>query len=251
MGGGERPFKRTPHPAAAAATVGARSRTESTTLVFAVAVAVTLGVACGVWLNSLLASASSAGRAAPARVPSGASADAPPPAVEPGTLQGSIETADAGAAAGTEPALTEKGPLVTEVEGRAPKPAATPVAREASPRPKVEVRLGTTWEVERRASPEREQGRAKPCALYASASALNIRGGGAAPLVLGGPGEAGPVNVSTPSWADIAVFREGGAAGGRGWVRYLVKSVSKRPGLYAVHFNTPCGSQTVRVTVAR
>jgi hypothetical protein len=79
---------------------------------------------------------------------------------------------------------------------------------------------------------------------------LTLRGGGAASLVVGGPGEAGRVTVTTPDWADIAVFAEG-RAGGNGWVRYSVRSVSRRPGVYTLHFKTPCGSQSIPVMVTR
>jgi hypothetical protein len=213
----------------------------------AVAVAVALGIGCGFWINARLASAANAGRAAPARPAPDARAavrdEAPPPTDETGTSHDSVETTDAPAAR-TEPA-------VTSVEGSAVRQAAaaTRVAREASPQPKVEVRPGTRWEVERRAAPGREQGRAAPCALYASAGALTLRGGGAAPLVLGGPGEAGRVTVNTPDWSNIAVLYEGRA--GNGWARYSVRSVSGRPGVYTVRFNTPCGSKTIPVTVTR
>jgi hypothetical protein len=94
------------------------------------------------------------------------------------------------------------------------------------------------------------QGRSVPCALYASAGSLNIRGGGAAPLVVGGPGEAGRVTVTTPDWSHISVFSEG-RADGNGWLRYSVRSVSKKPGVYTVRVTSPCGSQNIPVTVGR
>lgn len=216
--------------------VGARARSETTTLVFAVAVAVALGVACGIWINSLLASSAAAGRAARTRP----APEAPPPAEEVKSLQAaSAETADA-------PAALKEEPAAAVVEGRVLKPAATPIpahaAREASPRP------AATPEPEKSLEPGREVLRETPCALYSSASSLAMRSGGAASLVVVGPGQA-PVTVSTPSWADIAVLYEGPAAGRNGWVRYTVKSVSKRPGLYTVHFATTCGAQTIPVTV--
>ena len=86
--------------------------------------------------------------------------------------------------------------------------------------------------------------------MYASANSLTIRNGGMAALLVGGPGEAGRVTVTTPHWSDIAVFAEG-RAGGNGWLRYSVKSVSNKPGVYTVRFTTPCGSQTIAVTVTR
>ena len=141
---------------------------------------------------------------------------------------------------------------MTAVETPTSKPASTPApthaAREASRQPKVEVSRGSRWEVLKgAASGRQQQNRAAPCALYASAGALTLRGGGAAPLVLGGPSEAGRVAVTTPDWSNIAVLYEGRA--GNGWSKYSVRSVSGRPGVYTVRFATPCGSKTIPVTV--
>ena len=220
--------------AAVTAAAGARARSETTTLVFAVAVAVALGVACGVWINSLLASSAAAGRAARTRP----APEASPPAEETRTLQASVETADAPAAV--------KEPAAAVVEERVLEPSAapspSPAAREMSPRP------AATPEAVKGVASGREVRRESPCALYSSASSLTMRSGGAAFLVVGGPGQA-PITVSTPNWADIAVLYEGPAAGRNGWVRYTVRSISKRPGLYTVHFATSCGSQTIPVTV--
>ena len=235
MSEGTQPARTTFEPAATAPAAGARRPSESATLACAVAVAVALGIACGFWINARLTSAASAGRAAHTRPTPDARADTPPPTDETRTSHDTVETEDAPAAS-TEPAATV-------VEGRASKPA----AREVSPQPKVEVRLGTTWEVARRASPEREQGRATPCALYASAGSLTLRGGGASTLVFGGPSEAGRVTVTTPDWSNIAVLYEGRT--GNGWARYSVRSVSGRAGIYTVRFATPCGSKTIPVTV--
>jgi hypothetical protein len=242
MSDGERTTVRSSDPGADAAAAGARTRSEAATLVCAVTVAVVLGVACGIWVNSLLAaSAASAGWPAPSRLPPGARADAPPPAEETKAPQSSVETA------GTPAAAEESAAAV--VESRTLKPAATPAPTPAGRGAKTDARAAVAPGVLKGAEPVRGQGRTSPCALYASASSLTIRGGGAASLVLGGPGESGALNVSTQSWADIAVFREGPAPGGNGWVRYTVKSVSRRPGLYAIHFSTRCGSQTINVTV--
>ncbi|MFL6255853.1 MAG: hypothetical protein ACJ74T_12645, partial [Pyrinomonadaceae bacterium] len=105
MSDGAEPTTTTFDPAANAATVNARPRSESATLICAVAVAVALGIACGVWINSLMASAASAARSAPRRPTPDARADTPPPpAGETGTPQASNETADAPAAR-TEPAV--------------------------------------------------------------------------------------------------------------------------------------------------
>lgn len=264
MGDADRPFKRTTDRAAAAASADARPRSETTTLVFAVSVAVALGVACGIWINSLMASAASAGRAAAiSRLTSGAragDAGASRGAAESKVVTDATDTTDVTDTTDTTDATdaaaassSEPEPEVFVVEGRESEPAAaaktpvaTPVAREAGPRPKAEAAPGV---LKREPPAARAQARATPCATYASASSLSVRVGGAAYLVLGGPGEAGPLNVTTPNWADIVVLREGRAAGGNGWTRYVVKSVSTRPGRYTVHFATPCGSQNINVTV--
>jgi hypothetical protein len=240
MNDGANPFKPTFDP-----TANARTRSEAATLALAVSVAVALGVACGLWINARLASAASAGRAA-AEQPAPAVAAEPrpvehgnhtPPTIEAKPTQDSVETADAG--------TDLKGRTDA---GRALQPVA-PAAREASPPAKPEVRQEIVPGGERGTTSGREQGRAAPCALYASAGSLTVRGGGATPLVLGGPGESGRVSVNTPDWSNIAVLYEGRT--GNGWMRYTVRSVSNRPGVYAVRFITPCGSKTIPVTVTR
>ena len=237
MGDGEEQAGKTFDPnATVAASANARRPSEGATLAVAVAVAVALGIACGFWINARLAAAAAAGRAAHTRP----APDAPPPAGETGTTHGSVETADA--AAKTEPS-------VTSVESHALKPTATPAAREVSPQQRADVRTAVVPGVEKRAVAEREQSRATPCALYASAGSLTLRGGGAAPLVLGGPGEGGHVTVATPDWSNIALLYEGRT--GNGWSRYSVRSVSGRAGVYTVRFTTPCGSKTIPVTVTR
>jgi hypothetical protein len=124
-----------------------------------------------------------------------------------------------------------------------------PLANEASPAAKTAGRRGVSPEVDTKRATA-VQGRVAPCTLYASAGSLTIRNGGATTLVVGGPGGEGRVTVTTPDWSDIAVLSEG-RAGGNGWMRYSVRSVSKRPGVYTVRFKTPCGLQTIPVTVAR
>ena len=63
-----------------------------------------------------------------------------------------------------------------------------------------------------------------------------------------GMNKAASAGKSAVFWlAFIAVVREGRTA--NGWVRYAVKSISNRPGLYTVTFSTPCGAQTIPVTV--
>lgn len=230
--------------ATSGSTAKARRPSESATLVCAVVLAVALGVACGFWINSLLASSAAARRAAPARATSKARAETPP-ADKTLTSQVSVET-PAAAPLNTEPAATK-------AEAREPKQLAAavgPAREEAATRPEARARLVASFVTRESNEPkgEEEQARpASPCALYASTDSLTMRGGGAAFLVVGGPGVGDSVDVTTQSWADIAVAREGRAA--NGWVRYAVKSISKRPGLYSVQFSTRCGSQTIPVTV--
>lgn len=246
-----------------------RSPSETTTLVCAVSLAVALGVACGAWINSRLASAASTPSAAVNRLrpveraavqqapePTAAAEPAPaehhdahtatgdaPPSVE-SPEAGRPGADDSGVAADkvSEPRRAGPAPLEAEERPRAKAPGARGGAAE------VEERRGGAREVAKRATAG--QGRVAPCALYASASALTVRGGGAATLILGGPGEAGRVTVTTPNWSDIAVFSEG-RVGDKGWVRYSVRSISKRAGVYAVRFATPCGSHNIPVTVTR
>jgi hypothetical protein len=160
-----------------------------------------------------------------------------------------------------EPRATElsgtNSTATTDEEGAVKRRAAVvaPVASEESRRAKPDGRPGDVPDAGKKAPDVGKkatvgQGRALPCGLYASMGSLTIRLGGAASLVLGGPGEAGRVTVTTPDWSDIAVFSEG-RTGGNGWMRYSVRSISKRAGVYTVRFTTPCGSKTIPVTVTR
>jgi cytoskeletal protein RodZ len=240
----------------------ARPQTETTTLVFAVCVAVALGVACGVWINTSLTAAASKTVQAPARLMPAATAEQTAPASPGGPESLSDDSRRAASETGSDaspvdsnpPAesRTQSHPAATDAAHKdrpAPAPA-PPITREAnrsekSPAARVEGR-----EVKAEPGSRPRAGAAAPCSPYASAGSLTLRGGGAAALVVGGPGEAGRVTVTTPDWADIAVFSEG-RAGGNGWVRYSVRSVGKRPGVYTLHFKTPCGSQSIPVTVTR
>lgn len=231
--------------------------TQTGRLVCVSLIGLALGVACGLWINARLASATS--RSAPVRLlpdahagertavastavqpPPDHSDDAPPPAEE-------ITTPAAPDAEG------EGGTSAVADEGRGRKSGGG--GSNAAAAGENRAPASTDWRRARGAAGEtretaaRARGGAGPCALYTSAGALNLRSGAATTLVLGGPGAQG-VTVSTPDWSDIVVFPEG-AAGGKGWVKYSVRSVSKRPGVYAVRFKTRCGSQTVRVTVGR
>jgi hypothetical protein len=240
-----------------------QSTSETATLVYAVSVAVALGIACGTWINAHLASAASIAPPAPTRLLPAAAANVPKTA-EPSAVTEPRLTDHNDTSAAAEPLTPSHGfgePANAETPRANPSAAtdkqnagkrgsgiSVPAASEVSRPVRDDERPARAQEAEKRATAV--QGRAAPCALYASASSLTIRNGGAADLVVGGPGEAGRVTVSTPHWSDIAVFTEG-RVGVNGWVRYSVRSVSKKPGVYAVRFTTPCGSQTIPVTVTR
>ncbi len=160
----------------------------------------------------------------------------------------SDKVADAGAEAH---GATDSG----AVAAASPEPS-RPVAWEVGPLPKQGAPAAVARaNAERGAaqSGERAAGRGAqaqpgPCALYVSANSLSVRGGGAAPLILGGPGVGVRINVSTPDWSSLAVIYEG-PAGHNGWLRYSVRSVNRKPGLYTVRVSSPCGSQAISVTV--
>jgi hypothetical protein len=249
----------------------ARPQPETTTLVFAVTVAVTLGVACGVWINTRLTAAASETLHAQSRLMSPAKAEPTAPAPSGDAPAGSDdshqqavnddshqtaaadggETSPADSNAPSESQTQSASAAVADMRKDRTTPAvAAPVTREADPSEKSPAARDRAREVDAEPRARTRAGGAAPCAPYASVGSLTLRGGGAASLVVGGPGEAGRVTVTTPDWADIAVFAEG-RAGGNGWVRYSVRSVSRRPGVYTLHFKTPCGSQSIPVMVTR
>jgi hypothetical protein len=237
-----------------------RAQSETVTLVCAVVAAVALGIACGAWINARLASAASVTHPAPAQLmaaaPSGQTAPAPSGDAE--TV--SVDSHATGAAAGEDTSSNDSDTsseaqrqhlsATADEKGRPASGIVTTAAREASPSEKPAGAHDKAREAEAETRAARGQGRAGPCALYTSSGALTIGGGGAATFVVGGPGDAGRVTVTTPNWSDIAVFSEG-RSGGNGWARYSVRSISKRAGVYTVRFSTPCGSQNIPVTVTR
>ena len=98
--------------------------------------------------------------------------------------------------------------------------------------------------------PEKRQG-GDPCRLLVSERSLSIRaGGGSETITVSSQNVAGPTQVtaSTKNWPDIVIFPEPRGNPG-GPVKYSVISVSKRAGTFAVNFTSPCGRQTVPVTV--
>jgi len=220
-------------------------------LVIAVTVAMLLGVACGLWLSARLASAALEAPPLPAasrptlnaeRPESAATKSAPHDTEDVSALvDGPTPPAAAAGESDDEKASTSTPPRAHagNAEGaRGLSNAARPAADEVE----------TTGETDgRKNAPSRAA--ASPCPLYASALALTVRNGLDAALVLGGPGPHGRVTVTTPDWADIAVFSEGAAGGNRGWMKYSVRSVSKRAGVFSVRVSGVCGSLTIPVRV--
>lgn len=258
-----------------------RLPSETTTFVFAVSVAVALGVTCGAWINARLASAASIKTAPPSRLlpasrataqepPALAAASEPRPAGSEANAAGDPEvkaSEDEAAPSSSEPAREPDEPSGAKASGErheasADEGGARRHADDAGAAPQ-RARQATSpsssdADVSRGGgslpganAAARAQGRATPCALYVSSGSLSLRNGGAATIVIGGPGVQGRVTATTPDWSDITVFNEGQAGGQSGWVKYSVRSVSRRSGVYAIHFQTPCGAQTIPVTVAR
>jgi len=236
---------------------------ESVRLVCAATIAVSLGVGCGLWINARLASATPEPAAAQARPSTVVEADngeddaasALTAPVDHGEAVSADSKTDPAAGVGraeearramNNPARTADdgaGDKRDAIGGASVTPGGASAADESAARGGETTRAGVK-------SARSAQGGAAPCALNASAGALNIRSGGGASLILGGPGRQGALSVTTPNWSDIAVFREG-RAGDKGWIKYSVRSVSGRAGLFAVNVKGPCGSLTIPVTVAR
>jgi hypothetical protein len=202
---------------------------------------------------------SSAGEASPARGPAD-KADVAKSGTVSGATKGEAPASGVASPSRADEVATVKaepnGVMESEAGAAASPDPSRPLAWEVSPLPKAGKRAVARVNLERGAAQagERAAGRGAqsqpvPCGMYASASSLSVRLGGVAPLILGGPGQGVRINVGTPDWSAIAVIFEGPAAGHNGWLRYSVRSVGRTPGLYAVRFSTPCGSQTIPVTV--
>jgi len=241
-----------------------RPQSETTTLVFAVTVAVALGVASGVWVNAKLTAEASKNLPPPARLAPAATPEQTAPggdahSVSDDSRQAASENggetpannSDAPPEAQAESQTERSSPATGDVRrGRPTTGVVVPATREASPSEKSRTARDEVREADDAPRARAKAGGAAPCAPYASAGSVAMRVGGVSSLVVGGPGAAGRITVTTPDWADIAVFSEG-RAGGNGWVRYTVRSISRRPGAYTLQLRTPCGSQTIPVTVAR
>jgi len=228
-------------------------------LLLATLAAITTGVACGLWLTSRSAStsppappqsdaAASAARqseTAAAETPSNVEAGGPPAGDEltppAGADDQSPEAAQGAADERAAEGVDAPSPKVVEA-----KPAAEGEARRgaaAAPTAPAGTAVST-------ASVEREAGGPSDgrCALSVSESSLSIPAGGGSGTINVSVSGAARVRATTNNWQDIAVFSDArGGEGGR--VRYTVISVSKRPGTFAVNFNSPCGTKTVPVTV--
>lgn len=219
-------------------------------LVVAVTVAMLLGVACGLWLSARLASSAMDASALPAQSRPALNEDESEPDV---TKPAPDDSEDATAVVNnpSPPTVARESDDEKEPVSTPPRAPAENVreAESKAARPSASEAEAPSETASRKNAPSK--GAASPCPLYASASALTVRGGGEAALVLGSHGQQGRLAVTTPNWADIAVFSEGNAGGNRGWMRYSVRSVSKRAGAFSVRVNGPCGSLTIPVKVVR
>lgn len=224
---------------------------EVTRLACAASLAVVLGVGCGLWLFARLASASSTRLQGARSLPAARTAESS--AVTPTAVPevGSVERAAAPSSpveASPQTRVLGANRRAALAEGREAKRAAARVedaeSADESSSPSS-ARRSSTREAATRTKAVRAAGGANPCATYTSTGSLSLRGGGTAALVLGGQ-----ATVTTPNWADIAVFSEGRAGGaGRAWTKYAVRSVSGRAGSYALRVASPCGAQTIPVRV--
>jgi hypothetical protein len=243
---------------------------ERATIICAVIVAAALGGASGLWLSAQWASAAAS---ADATAPADATAaraernETQPPPLEAGSIQtgviepnasdGSTASADNALPKPTSPDSAEPSPVGTrthssrKTEDDKDDAKANAVVnvrtngREKRPEEEVErEHAGRTGEP--RSAFARAQG--GPCRLSMNAGALAMRGGGSATVTLSLGGAGGAVAASTPDWSNIVVLSESGPFGNEAQ-RFLIRSVSGRPGTYSVSFRSPCGSRTIPVTV--
>jgi hypothetical protein len=239
---------------------------ESAKIICAVLIAVFLGAASGLLIKSRWASAAaSSGQPSSSLPPSGSrAADQKLSAPLNGVEQVNGDANDPPPAAAQAPPLSDlDGPLhaggrrmslgKTEDEGSKANvvraDTAHPTASEKRPPEKAEGDRNGDRSMESRLTAGRRQG--DLCTLSSVTNSLTIYIGGSATITLsfGGATVTSPVRTSTPDWSDIAVFSESRTSGGL--LKYSVRSVSNRAGVYRVIFRTPCGSRTIPVTVTR
>ena len=83
------------------------------------------------------------------------------------------------------------------------------------------------------------------CVLSLSEESLSVRPGGSATVTvsLSEGGDLTNVKATTSHWSDIMVLAAKSLGG------YIVSSISKKEGAYAVNFSSPCGMKTLTVNV--
>jgi hypothetical protein len=241
---------------------------ERATIICAVIVAAALGGASGLWLSAQWASAAASADATAPVAPTAARAErnetqAPPSeagsirsvANEPTASDESTASADNVEPKPTSPDSVEPSPAdrrtpsSRKTEDDKDDAMANAVVRSTGREKRAEEKVerehaGRTGEP--RSAFARAQG--GPCRLSLSAGALAMRGGGSASITLSLGGAGGAVTTSTPDWSNIVVLSESGPFGNEAQ-RFLIRSVSGRPGTYSVSFRSPCGSRTIPVTV--
>ena len=240
---------------------------ESAAIICAVLFAVSLGAASGLWINSRWASPASDGVTASSLLPPGTRAAGqklPAPLNEPEQVNGdsndppaakaearpSPDSDEPSSPAGARRMLTGETEDVGSNVGTDVDDTAPSTAREKTPKEKEGEGRDGTRSVESNVRDGRGQAVSGRCTLSASAGSVTISGGGMASITLRVGRANGPASVTaaTPDWSDIAVFSEPGTGDS---LKYSIRSVNNRAGVYRVSFRTPCGSKTVPVTVVR
>lgn len=229
----------------------------------AAAAGLALGVACGQWLITRLADRlpPAQAQAATAVEAAGRTESAAPSETSSAGGAGRPAAAEAGLPAGAD---TSTALADAEKLSPADRPgAAVESARRRPPVNDEAARRKATGEAPRataagagrevvtaggRDAGEPYGRRGGRCGLSVSAGSLSLRPGGSGTVTAAVDelNARGAVKASTKNWPDIAVFSE---PGGGPRVRYTIISTSRRPGAYAVTFQSPCGAKTLSVTV--
>jgi hypothetical protein len=219
------------------------------------AAALILGLVGGLWAGSRVASVSSSNtfRAPPtaetvafARTASEVRVDNPAGGGVDSATGGVEDPARAAAPVIDDGRMARPAPPADEARGPKEPGAETSAAADGTHGGKAAIEsVGSA------AGVTKQQPGGGPCRLLVSEHSLSIHaGGGSDTITVSSQSADGPAHVTatTKNWPDIVVLPESRGKPG-GPVRYSVVSVSKRTGVYAVHFKSPCGTKTVPVTV--
>jgi hypothetical protein len=101
-------------------------------------------------------------------------------------------------------------------------------------------------------SPAPRSDEIKPCTVTTSEERITLQNnGGNLMVMVGAEGDADlkAIVARSSSPADITLVRELDSASVKGRALFLIRSISKKPGLYQVTFELPCGKKDVQVSV--